>query len=63
MPINIPKNLPAGTHLKNEKIFIMDEERARTQQIRPLNILICNLMPEKEKTELQLFQVFVFFGF
>ena len=57
MPINIPKNLPAGEHLKNEKIFIMDEDRARTQQIRPLNILICNLMPEKEKTELQLLRL------
>lgn len=57
VPINLPKNLPAGEHLKNEKIFIMDEERARTQQIRPLNILICNLMPEKEKTELQLLRL------
>ena len=35
----------------------MDEDRARTQQIRPLNILICNLMPEKEKTELQLLRL------
>lgn len=57
MPINIPKHLPAGELLKQEKIFIMDEERARTQQIRPLNILVCNLMPEKEKTELQLLRL------
>jgi len=49
LPINIPKNLPAADILKEEKIFVMDEERARTQDIRPLNILILNLMPEKEK--------------
>ncbi|GED65249.1 homoserine O-acetyltransferase MetA [Lysinibacillus fusiformis] len=57
MPINIPKNLPAGEHLREEKIFVMEEDRARTQQIRPLNILILNLMPEKEKTELQLLRL------
>ena len=48
MPINIPKNLPAGEHLREEKIFVMEEDRAKTQQIRPLNILILNLMPEKK---------------
>ncbi|WP_018664798.1 homoserine O-acetyltransferase MetA [Heyndrickxia acidiproducens] len=57
MPITIPKDLPAGDLLKKEKIFIMDEVRARTQDIRPLNILILNLMPEKEKTELQLLRL------
>lgn len=57
MPINIPKELPARETLQKEKIFIMDEERARTQDIRPLNILILNLMPEKEKTELQLLRL------
>lgn len=57
MPINIPQNLPAGERLKEEKIFVMGEERARTQQIRPLNILVFNLMPEKEKTELQLLRL------
>lgn len=57
MPINIPKNLPAGKRLKEEKIFVMEEDRARTQQIRPLNILVFNLMPEKEKTELQLLRL------
>ncbi|QPQ30736.1 homoserine O-acetyltransferase MetA [Lysinibacillus sp. JNUCC 51] len=57
MPINIPKNLPAGEHLREEKIFVMEEDRAKTQQIRPLNILILNLMPEKEKTELQLLRL------
>jgi len=57
MPINIPKHLPAGELLKKEKIFVMDEDRAVSQDIRPLNIIILNLMPEKEKTELQLLRL------
>ncbi|MFC7063488.1 homoserine O-acetyltransferase MetA [Halobacillus seohaensis] len=57
MPINIPKNLPAGEILANENIFIMDEQRASTQDIRPLNILVLNLMPEKERTETQLLRL------
>ncbi|WP_342601029.1 homoserine O-succinyltransferase [Psychrobacillus sp. FSL H8-0483] len=57
MPINIPKRLPAAELLKEEKIFIMDEDRAFGQDIRPLNIIILNLMPEKEKTELQLLRL------
>lgn len=57
LPINIPKELPAREILKKEKIFIMEEERARTQDIRPLDIVILNLMPEKEKTELQLLRL------
>lgn len=57
MPINIPKHLPAGELLKEEKIFVMDEDRAVSQDIRPLNIIILNLMPEKEKTELQLLRL------
>ncbi|MFD2131352.1 homoserine O-succinyltransferase [Pseudogracilibacillus auburnensis] len=57
MPINIPEGLPARKLLKKEKIFVMDEDRARTQDIRPLNIVILNLMPEKEKTELQLLRL------
>ena len=57
MPINIPRHLPAGERLKEEKIFVMEEDRAKTQQIRPLNILVFNLMPEKEKTELQLLRL------
>lgn len=57
MPINIPEGLPARKLLKEEKIFVMDEDRARTQDIRPLNIAILNLMPEKEKTELQLLRL------
>lgn len=57
MPINIPQALPAIEELKQEKIFVMDEDRARMQDIRPLNILILNLMPEKERTELQLLRL------
>ncbi|HLR51287.1 MAG TPA: homoserine O-succinyltransferase [Candidatus Avamphibacillus sp.] len=57
MPINIPQHLPASDLLKEEKIFVMDEDRALMQDIRPLNILILNLMPEKEKTELQLLRL------
>ena len=57
MPINIPGELPAGKLLKKEKIFIMDEGRAKEQDIRPLNIAILNLMPEKERTELQLLRL------
>lgn len=57
MPITIPDKLPARELLKEEKIFVMDEDRAKTQNIRPLNIAILNLMPEKEKTELQLLRL------
>lgn len=57
MPIKIPKQLPARELLRQENIFVMDEARARTQDIRPLNIIILNLMPEKEKAELQLLRL------
>lgn len=57
MPINIPIGLPARKLLKKERIFVMDEQRALSQDIRPLNIAILNLMPEKEKTELQLLRL------
>ena len=54
MPIKIQKGLPAKTVLESENIFVMDEERAMSQDIRPLEILILNLMPVKEETETQL---------
>lgn len=54
MPINIQKDLPARELLEKENIFIMDEKRAVHQDIRPIRILILNLMPLKEDTELQL---------
>jgi homoserine O-succinyltransferase len=57
LPINIPKLLPAREILEHENIFIMDDERATSQDIRPLNILILNLMPEKEKAETQLLRL------
>lgn len=57
MPINIPGKLPAREILRKEKIFVMDESRASSQDIRPLNILILNLMPEKEKAELHLLRL------
>ena len=54
MPINVQKDLPARAVLEEENIFIMDEDRALSQDIRPLEILILNLMPLKEETETQL---------
>ena len=54
MPIKIPNNLPAAEVLHNENIFIMTETRAVTQDIRPLQILLLNLMPKKIQTETQL---------
>lgn len=54
MPIKIQKDLPAGEILERENIFVMDEHRARHQDIRPIEIGILNLMPLKEETELQL---------
>ncbi len=57
MPIKIPDNLPAKEILAQENIFIMDESRAFHQDIRPLKIVILNLMPRKEVTETQLLRV------
>jgi len=57
MPINIPNNLPAIAILKNENIFIMDEQRASQQDIRPLRIALCNLMPLKIVTETDFIRV------
>ena len=54
MPIQIPNDLPATGILQNENIFVMPEDRALTQDIRPLQILLLNLMPTKVVTETQL---------
>ena len=54
MPIRIPNDLPAVKTLQNENIFVMPEQRAVTQDIRPLKILLLNLMPNKIATETQL---------
>ena len=57
MPINIPNDLPAWERLSQENIFIMSETRAAAQDIRPLRILILNLMPKKIDTERQLLRM------
>ena len=57
MPIKIPNELPAYKTLTDENIFVMDENRAVTQDIRPLRIAIVNLMPTKIDTETQLLRL------
>ena len=57
MPIKIPNNLPATNILEGENIFVMDADRAYAQDIRPLKILILNLMPIKSVTETQLLRL------
>ena len=57
MPIKIDDRLPAKESLENENIFVMTETRAQCQDIRPLKILILNLMPTKIETETQLLRL------
>ena len=57
MPVRIPSTLPAVEELKNENIFVIDEQRASTQDIRPLRIAILNLMPLKLMTETDLLRL------
>jgi len=57
MPINIPDDLPAGAALESENIFVMREGRATSQDIRPMKVLILNLMPTKIETEIQLLRL------
>ncbi len=57
MPIKIPDSLPAKQTLTNENIFIMDEQRALHQDVRPLKIAMLNLMPTKITTETQLLRL------
>ncbi len=57
MPILIPKNLPAYSILKKENVFVMNENRGQTQDIRPLRVAIVNLMPTKKVTETQLIRM------
>ena len=54
MPIKIQSDLPAKAELEEENIFVMDENRAISQNIRPLEIIVLNLMPIKQDTELEL---------
>jgi homoserine O-succinyltransferase len=57
MPIKVPDSLPAKEILNNENIFVMDDSTAYKQDIRPLQIVILNLMPTKETTETQLLRL------
>ena len=57
MPIRIPHGLPAKAILENEKIFAIDSEDAKKQDIRPLKIVILNLMPKKIETETQILRL------
>ncbi len=57
MPVNIPVTLPAVEMLRNENIFVMDSDRASHQEIRPLKIVILNLMPIKITTETDLIRL------
>ncbi|MCC8014413.1 MAG: homoserine O-succinyltransferase [Eubacterium sp.] len=57
MPIKVQDNLPAKNVLEHENIFVMTESRAVSQNIRPLEILILNLMPKKKETEVQLLRL------
>ena len=57
MPLRLPDKLPAIDLLKKENIFVMDESRAHNQEIRPLKIVILNLMPLKITTETDLIRL------
>jgi len=57
MPIKIPHELPAYSKLQDENIFVMSKERAEHQDIRPLKIIILNIMPKKIETETQLLRL------
>ena len=57
MPLNLPNKLPAIEMLEKERIFVMDELRAASQDIRPLRVLVLNLMPIKVTTETDLVRV------
>lgn len=57
MPIKISNELPAHKALESENIFVMTEDRAMTQDIRPLRILLLNLMPTKIETETQILRL------
>ena len=57
MPIRISQDLPAYQILQNENIFVMTHDRAEQQDIRPLKILILNIMPKKIETETQILRL------
>ena len=57
MPVRVPVSLPAVETLRSENIFVIDEQRASSQDIRPLRIAILNLMPLKIMTETDLLRL------
>ena len=57
MPVRVPVSLPAVETLREENIFVIDEQRASSQDIRPLRIAILNLMPLKVMTETDLLRL------
>ena len=57
MPINIQNGLPAKTILENEKIFAIEDDSARKQRVRPIQMVILNLMPKKIETETQILRL------
>src|SRR4051812_185347 len=57
MPVKIPATLPARTTLEAENVFVMGEERAARQDIRPMRVAILNLMPTKIATETQILRL------
>lgn len=57
MPLRLPDRLPAIELLKKENIFVMDESRAHSQMVRPLKIVVLNLMPLKITTETDLIRL------
>ena len=59
MPIKVPNNLPAIDILSQENVFVMTDTRAMTQDIRPLKILLLNLMPTKIMTLLGFLLLFI----
>ena len=62
MPIRIDDELPAKQNLEIENIFVMSKSRANMQDIRPLKIIILNLMPTKLETETQLLRLILIFS-
>ena len=58
MPIRVPDELPAVNFLREENVFVMTTSRASGQEIRPLKVLILNLMPKKIETENQFLPAF-----
>src|SRR5690606_29103733 len=57
MPIRLPGHLPAADVLQREHVFVMSDQQAQHQDIRPLKILLLNLMPQKIETEIHLIRI------